>query len=304
VVQANGHVVASTATPDLVAVWRSCAKPFQVMPFLASGEFDRLGWGPDELALSCASHGGEPEHVAIASRMLDALGLEEGDLACGVHEPLSRRGARLLAQHGEHPGRLHNNCSGKHASMLALARGSGWPSLGYERWTHPVQRGALREVSRWSGVAEDAIERVTDGCGVLAFALPLTAMAHAFARLGSAAAQGEEIPSRIVRAMSTRPFLVGGTERFDTVLIEQTGGRIISKVGAEGVHSVSIPDASLGLAIKVEDGAQRAQHPAVLRLLQHLDQLPETLPPALAEFLVAPVLNTRAERVGEVRPAD
>ncbi len=301
---ARGTWCAGAGDPEIFTCWRSCAKPFQLLPFLATGRSDDLRWGAEEIALACASHGGEPEHVEIAARMLETVALEEGDLACGPHEPLSRRGARMLRDAGERPTRLHNNCSGKHAGMLAFARSSGWPVLGYQGSVHPVQQQALATVAHWSGVDPHQLEQSVDGCGVVAFGLPLHAMATAFARLGAAAARGEELPARIVDAMRCHPFLVGGTDRFDTLLIEETEGRVIAKVGAEGVHSVMIPEARLGLAIKVEDGAARAQHPAVLRLLQHLGALPDDLSPRLAHFLRTPVQNTRGEIVGEVEPAE
>ncbi len=302
VVDASGRLLAVAGDPDLVTVWRSCAKPFQVMPFLESGEFDALDWDARELALACASHGGEPEHVELAAEMLERIELEEGDLACGAHEPLSRRGIRMLQQSGERPTRLHNNCSGKHAAMLAFAQRSGWPTLGYEQDGHPVQQRALASVSTWSNVPESQIPRSVDGCGVVAFALPLRAMALAFAKLGASAERGEPHSSRILESIRANPFLLGGTDRFDTVLIEETGGTVISKVGAEGVHSITVPGAGLGLAIKVADGATRAQYPAVLRLLQHLGVLPDSLSPRLAAILSTPIINTRGTVVGDVRP--
>ena len=301
VVDADGTLVASARDPEMVTFWRSCAKPFQVMPLLASGGFDRIQWGEDQLALACASHGGEPEHVAIAQGMLASIGLEEGDLACGPHEPLSSRGARIVRESGSRLSRLHNNCSGKHAAMLARAHTAGWPVFGYERDEHRVQRSILSELARWTDAAEDRMVRAVDGCSAVVFGLPLRNMALAWARLGAAATRGEEIPARIVDAMVTRPLLIGGTDRFDSVLIQETEGRIIAKVGAEGVHSVAVPEAGLGLVVKVEDGSQRAQYIAVLRLLQLLGALPDPLPPKLAELARRPVRNTRGDSVGEIR---
>lgn len=290
--------------PFLHSPWRSCAKPFQVMPFLENGGFDELVWGDDELALACASHGGEPEHVLVAERMLRAIGLEEGDLACGPHEPLSRRGARLVRESGLPAGRLHNNCSGKHAAMLGRAHLSGWPTHGYERDGHPVQQSALDSVSRWTGVPADKIEKGVDGCGVVVFGLPLANMARAWATLGANARRGDEIPSRIARAIRTRPLLFGGTDRFDSIVVEETAGNVIPKVGAEGVHSVAVLDRGLGVVVKVEDGASRAQYPAVLRALQLVGALPEVLPARLQDFARTRVKNTRGEVVGEVRSVD
>ena len=301
---AEGETLGSAGDPSFLTVWRSCAKPFQLFSFVESGGFDACGWGSEELALACASHGGEPEHVALASRMLDSIGLEEGDLACGAHEPITRRGVRLMHQAGLSPTRLHNNCSGKHAGMLAFARAQSWSTLGYERLGHEVQDRALAQIARWSGSPRDDMQLMVDGCGVVAGGLPLGALALAFARLGVAAERGEEVPARIIAAIAAHPFLFGGTDRFDTVLIEETNGRVISKVGAEGVHAVTIPSQGIAVAIKVEDGAARAQHPALLKLLQLLGVLSEELSPRLAAFARTPIMNTRNELVGEVRTAN
>jgi L-asparaginase II len=236
--------------------------------------------------------------------MLHDLGLEEGDLACGPHEPLSKRGARALREAGAPPSRLHNNCSGKHAAMLARAHLAGWPHHGYERQGHQVQNGCLQSVAKWAGVPEESIGLAIDGCGVVVFTLPLEAMSRAYARLAAGARNNEELPARITGAMGSRPFLVGGTDRFDTVLMEETSGRVISKVGAEGVHSAAMLDADLGVSVKVEDGATRAQYPSLLRLLQLVGALSDPLPPRLVEFSRTRIRNTRGETVGEVRVVD
>jgi L-asparaginase II len=156
-------------------------------------------------------------------------------------------------------------------------------------------------VALWSGLEESQIGQAIDGCGVVAFALPLESMARAWSRLARAVRDGDEVPSRIVHAMKTRPFLIGGTDRFDSVLIEETDGRAVAKIGAEGVHSIAVPEQGIGIAVKVDDGAQRAQFPAVIRILQMLDVLPAVLPQRLDEFYHRPVRNTRGEVVGEIR---
>jgi L-asparaginase II len=301
VVGADDSLVASAHDASLVSSWRSCGKPFQVMPLLESGGFDQLRWGDNELALSCASHGGEPEHVALAERMLNDIGLEEGDLACGPHDPLSSRGMKMLRESGARLTRLHNNCSGKHAAMLARAHTAGWHTYGYERRDHPVQRCCLQTIAKWAGLDEGNVGEAVDGCGVVAFSLPLENMARAWSRLARSVRDGDSLAARIVHAMATRPFLIGGTDRFDSVLIEETQGRVVAKIGAEGVHSFCVPEQGVGFAVKVDDGAQRAQFPAVLRILQMFDALPAVLPPRLEEFLRRPVRNTRGEVVGEIR---
>jgi L-asparaginase II len=304
VVSADGQILQAARNPALFTWWRSCAKPFQVMPLVDGGGLAKLGWNDDELALACASHGGEPEHVAIAESMLRRMGLEEGDLACGPHEPLSPRGARLLRESGHRLTRLHNNCSGKHSAMLAQAVLTAQPTTGYERIDHSVQQAALEVVSAWSGVPRDDVGVAVDGCGVPVFALPLANMALAYARLVTAAARGHESASRIVHAMTGHPFLIGGTERFDTVLMQACRGRVLCKIGAEGVHTLALVDQGIGMAIKVEDGAPRAQYPVVLALLSMLGALPDPLPDALREFAGRPIRNTRGESVGEIRLAE
>src|SRR6478672_2238877 len=297
-VDASDTLLGGSGDPQLVTFWRSCAKPFQIMPLLECGGFDALGWGEAELAVACASHGGEPEHVAVVESMLRSLGLEEGDLACGPQDPLSPRGAKIARESGVRIKRTHNNCSGKHTAMLALAQHHGWSIAGYERADHPVQQAMLNQVALWTGVRPSEIDVAVDGCGAAVFGLPLDRMARAFARLGAAAARGEEMPARIVGAMTRNPFLVGGTDRFDSILMEETEGRILSKVGAEGVHSAVILDSAVGVAVKVEDGSPRAQYPAMIRVLQELDALPHRLPARLAEILHKPIRNSRGDIVG------
>lgn len=304
IVDAHRGLVGAARDPSLVTAWRSCAKPFQVMPLVEAGGFEELGWGEDELALACASHAGEPEHVAVAESMLKDLGLEEGDLACGPHEPLSKRGQRALRESGNPPSRLHNNCSGKHAAMLARAHVAQWSTHGYERIGHAVQQGCLASVAAWSGVAAGRIPCAIDGCGVPVFFLALEAMASAYARLADAVRDAVEVPSRIATAMRTRPFLVGGTDRFDTIVLEETGGQVLSKIGAEGVHCVAIPERRLGFAVKVEDGSARAHYPIAVHLIQRLGGLPDPLPPRLQDYARPRIRNTRGETVGEIRVRD
>lgn len=303
VIASEDVLVAAARDSALVSMWRSCSKLFQVLPLLGAGGFETLGWGEEDLALACASHGGEPEHMQRAQRMLESLGFEEGDLACGPHEPLSARGSKLWRESGGPLTRLHNNCSGKHAAMLARAKTAGWATRGYEHVDHPVQRECLGEVSAWTGVPLDDMPLAIDGCGVTVMGLPLDRMALAYARWARAVQAREELPLRSASAVRAHPFLFGGTERFDTVLLQETDGAVIAKVGAEGVHCAAVPSLGLGIAVKVEDGNMRAQHVALLVALQKLGVLPLDLPTRLADFVVRPVRNTRGEKVGEVRPA-
>lgn len=300
VVGQDDKLLGSAGNAETFTYWRSCAKPFQAIPFLNSGGFDAIGWGDEQLALTCASHGGEPEHVAIVNRMLQDLGLEEGDLACGPHEPLSQRGLKKIRDAGSRYTRVHNNCSGKHTGMLAWACHKGWTTRGYELREHSVQRAIVNEIALWTDIPCNKITLAVDGCGVVVFGMTLERMARAYSGLARASQRREENPCRVVNAMGNQPFLVGGTDRIDSILIAETKGGVVSKVGAEGVHCALLADQGIGIAIKVEDGSHRAQVPALIRLLQELEALPDPLPPRLAEWMHKPVKNSRGECVGEV----
>ena len=300
VVGENDQLIGAARDGNAFTYWRSCAKPFQVLPFLNSGGFDAVDWGDPQLAVACGSHGGEPEHVSLVEKMLQDVGLEEGDLACGPHEPLTQRGIKKIREAGSRFTRLHNNCSGKHTAMLAWAHHKGWTTRGYELREHSVQRAIVNEIALWTDIPCSKMTLAIDGCGVVVFGMTLEKMALAYSRFARAALRGEENPCRVVEAMGNEPFLVGGTDRIDSILIAETKGRVVSKVGAEGVHCALLADRGIGVAIKVEDGSQRAQVPALIRVLQELDALPDPLPPRLAELMRKPVKNSRGDCVGEV----
>lgn len=197
--------------------------------------------------------------------------------------------------------RIHNNCSGKHAGMLALARAHGWPVAGYHDVDHPVQQRMLQVLTHWSGVAPEEIAIAADGCGVATFALPLSGLARAFGAFAAAARRGERAPATIVKAMANHPEYVAGTARLCTELTRASGGRIIAKVGAEGVYCAAVPGAELGIALKVEDGARRAAEPALLAVLHALGVLSDDEIGMLARYAEPVLRNTRGEGVGELR---
>jgi L-asparaginase II len=314
-VDADGELIAWTGDPDLVTYWRSCAKLVQVLPLLTDGAAAALGITDAEIAVACASHNGEPRHIEVVEGLLRKAGCTENDLACGPHSSLSPAVARALAERGERPRKIHSNCSGKHAGMLALARFHGWPTADYRRPGHPVQRRLLAEVARWTGVPEPRLGQGVDGCGVVSFALPLRNMALAYARLGvgfqvsgvGVSQAGHRTPDtghllseaaeRVIRSILADPFLVAGTGRLCTEVISGSGGRVLAKIGADGVYCVAIPEARLGVALKVEDGDVESARPALLATL-------EALAPGVvhvAESFRAPVIrNTLGEEVGHL----
>lgn len=267
---------------------------------MEDGVADRFAFTEEELALCCASHEGEPAHLAGARSILARCGLDEAFLACGPHPPFSEREAKALVRAGEEPLRVHNNCSGKHAGMLALAVARGWDPVGYHELGHPVQQRMLAEVSRWTGVPTERVGTAVDGCGVACFSVPLSAMAASFARFAAAAHRGEA-PARIVRAMVRHPFMVGGTGRACTEVMARTGPKAFVKLGAEGVYGGGLPEKGLGFAIKVADGSRKAVELALVRVLSALGALGEHDVEALARFGRPRLRNTRGEEVGGMR---
>jgi len=298
VCDARGTLVAHAGEVDASVPWRSAAKPFQAMAVVTEGAFDHFGWGEEELALACASHSSEARHVALAGSMLARLGLDATALACGPHRALSERVARAMEREGRRATSLDSNCSGKHAAMLALARYRGWPIDGYERPEHAVQRRCLEEVARWTGMAAREISLSTDGCSVVCFGLPLRAMAAAYARLGQSS---DPAAKAVTKAMTAKPELVGGEERLCTELMRAYPGRVLAKVGAGGVYCATVLGASVGLALKVEDGDWRAAEVALLAVLDAIGGWTEPPTRRLRAFAEPAILNTRGARIGVVR---
>jgi L-asparaginase II len=267
VVDAKGRLLAAAGNPERLTYWRSSAKPFQALPVVQDGAADAYGFGPEELAMACASNSSEPRHREVAARMLALAGHTEAQLACGPHPPLSAAVHEQSLREGTPPTPLWSNCSGKHAAMLALVRHRGWPVEGYARAGHPLQERILKEVERWSGVTRGALHLGIDGCTTVCFALPLSAMALAWARLG---VSEEGAARRLREAMWAHPFLVAGTGRTCTDVMQAFGTRVLAKVGAEGVFSAALPELGLGVALKVESGDPRCGPPALLAVLGHL----------------------------------
>jgi L-asparaginase II len=312
VVGPDGQIKNYLGAPENVTFLRSSAKPFQAIPLLVSGAADHFGFTDEEVALACASHNGEPIHTAIAAGMLKKIGLGPEALKCGVHEPYSHKAAAELRARGEVPNVLHNNCSGKHAGMLAVAKHLGAPIDTYDHAENPVQLAIGRVVSQFSGIALEDLSVGIDGCGVPVFGVTMKAMALTFARLVNPPVDFDQATkdacARIVKVMTAYPELIGGThDRLDTEIMRAAPGQIVSKVGAEGVYTAGIVPSEmwpegLGLALKIEDGDDhRARPTVVIEALQQLGVLKDESLEAVAKYAFFPVKNRRGDVVGEIR---
>lgn len=310
-VEPGGRIAAYLGVPETVTYLRSSSKPHQAIPLVASGAADRFGFTEEEIALACASHSGEKIHTRIVSSMLEKIGLEPDALKCGIHEPFSVEAANELREFGQQPSVLQNNCSGKHAGMLALAKYLGAPVETYDDPANEVQLEIVRTVSQFSGVAIEDIAAGVDGCGVPVFGIAVQAMARMYARLVSPPSEfGQAVRAacgRIVAAMTSHPELIGGTtDRLDTEIMRAGEGRLISKVGAEGVYTAGILPCKewpqgLGLALKIEDGDDhRARPTVVIEALRQLGVLKDQSLEAVARYAFFPVKNRRGDVVGEI----
>ena len=295
------HAVGDSARPIFP---RSAVKPLQALVLLESGAAGRFRVSQAELALACASHGGETRHALLVRRWLARLGLDPTALECGVHPPSHAPSAERLLAAGQAPEPTHNNCSGKHAAMLTVARHIGAALTGYIAAEHPVQRLVAAALAEMAGVAA-LPEPATDGCGIPTYPLTLAQLATAMARLADPQALS---PARraacreICRAMSAHPKLVAGSGRPCTTIMTAAPA-VVVKTGAEGVYAAALPELGLGLALKVEDGAGRAAPVALVALLAALGALPAPLPSELAE-IARPTLRNHARKVvGRIEPA-
>ena len=288
----NGSkVIAKSGDVDEVTCMRSSAKPLQALAVIESGAADALKLDDSEMSITCGSHYGEEHTVRAAASILGKAGLTRDDLQCGVHPPSSTAVQRALAKAGLRPNPLHNNCSGKHAGMLAAVKAMGAPVANYLDPKHPLQQANLRNVARYTGVKESKIALAIDGCSAPTFGVPITAMAKAFALLG--AGDAEPAAKRIVGAMTSHPEMVGHPCE---ELMRAAPGRIVGKVGAEGVYGACIVGHGVGIAVKIDDGNTRPLLAVVVAIVKKLKLLDRKDVAAL-EALVKPEITNHAGRV-------
>ncbi|HEV3125351.1 MAG TPA: asparaginase [Candidatus Dormibacteraeota bacterium] len=297
-VSADGTRVAHAGDPDVVTTVRSTVKPLQALPFVAGGAADALGGGAEEfIAIACASHQGEAQHVAVVRDLLQRCGLDETALSCGPHWPYSEDASRALVAEGRVPQRVHNNCSGKHAAMLAACVQAGWPVEGYAAAEHPLQRAVIEAISLACGVDVAAQPRGVDGCGLPTFGLALSTLARGFAAAPSRC--GGFV--RCQAAMAAHPFLVAGSGRFDTALLEFAGERLTAKVGGAACWVATSRQTGTAVAVKLEAGVGVAMPCVAIAALQALDELPDELPEALRLHAAPPLTNWEGAVVGQTR---
>ena len=313
VLDADGAVLAALGDIDRPIFPRSAVKVLQALPLLTSGAADRLGLSDAELAVACASHNGEALHTQTVAGLLAKAGLDVSALECGTHWPYLDNAARALAAQGREPDALNNNCSGKHAGFLCLACAMhGGVDLrlyarGYVNTGHPVMREVTAALQSSTGYDLGNAPQGVDGCSIPTFAIPLRNLARAFARVGTGIGLSPahaQAAKRLRRAVASAPFMVGGTGRFDTRVMERLGERVFCKVGAEGVFCAALPERGLGVAIKIDDGntarACEVVMAAVIEAFVALDDAQATFMRSLSELRL---VNWNGIEVGQLRAA-
>jgi L-asparaginase II len=300
VVDAEGEPVLAIGDVAPLVYPRSAVKALQALPLVETGAAAAFGLSDAELALACSSHNAEPMHVEAARRMLAKAGLEETALECGAHWPRREADRTMVARAAGRPSPIHNNCSGKHAGMLTLARHLGAPLAGYSQPDHPVQRRIAAVLAEMTGASLPS--PAVDGCGVPTYPLSLVELARGMARLadpgGLPPARGAAC-TQVRAAIAAHPHLVAGTGRPCTEIMT-LAPHVLVKSGAEGVYVAALPERGLGLALKVEDGASRAAPVALLALLGKLGAFD---PATLADHARPKLRNHAGRVVGRIEPA-
>jgi L-asparaginase II len=304
-VDSAGAIAFAIGDPDLRSFARSAIKPIQALPLAADGGIERFGFTLSELAGVCGSHSGEDFHLAAVRSILGKIGLAETALQCGGHFPFYQPTADAMRARGEAPQPIHDNCSGKHAGMLALARLRAWDERTYVSPVHPVQARIREAIVALTGSHVAITTSAVDGCGVPTYHVALRELATAFARLAAPAvldAPWQEAARTVTSAMMRFPEMVAGTGRLETVLMGVAAGRLFVKSGGEAIYAVGVPDRGLGVALKIEDGTSRAVGAVVIEALRQLEVLTEEEVRTLAPLHRPPVLTRKGVQVGEITP--
>ncbi|OWV88235.1 asparaginase [Rhizobium sp. N122] len=304
VVDGDGELVFSLGDIDAAVFPRSACKAMQALPLVESGAVDAYGFGDKELALACASHNGEDEHVALAASMLARAGRDAGALKCGAHWSMSQKVLIHQARTLDALTALHNNCSGKHAGFICACCHQDIDPKGYVGYQHPLQVEIRATMESLTGAVLGAESCGTDGCSIPTYAVPLRSLAHGFAKMATGVGLEPlraKASRRLIEACMAEPFYVAGSGRACTKLMQIAPGRIFVKTGAEGVFCAAIPEKGIAIALKCEDGATRAAEAMVAATLARFFETEDEIHAALTAFAATSMRNWNGIHVGDVR---
>ncbi|TBY44074.1 asparaginase [Rhizobium leguminosarum bv. viciae] len=304
VVDGDGKLVFSLGDIEAAVFPRSSCKAMQALPLVESGAADAYGFGDKELALACASHNGEDEHVALAASMLSRAGRNIETLECGAHWSMNQKILIQQARMLDAPTALHNNCSGKHAGFICACCHQDLDPKGYVGYLHPLQVEIRAAMESLSGTVIGADSCGTDGCSIPTYAVPLRSLAHGFAKMATGTGLEPlraKASRRLIEACMAEPFYVAGSGRACTALMQIAPGRIFCKTGAEGVFCAAIPEKGIAIALKCEDGMTRAAEAMVAATLARFFEAESEVHAALMAHAATPMLNWNGIHVGDIR---
>lgn len=300
----DGNILYRLGDPDRLTFFRSSFKPLQAIAAIEKGIVEEYKLGLEEIALIVSSHSGEKRHIEILKSIMEKTGIEEEQLECGIHDPYGKEAAKELYMSGESATRLHCNCSGKHLGMMAAVKAMGLPVKGYSALDHQIQNDIDEIIKHFCAVEPGNAKRGIDGCGAPVYAIPLKNIARGYANLCNPdlmEGRYKKSQNYVISAMTMYPLLVAGKDRFDTILMERFGDRLISKMGAEGIYCAGLPGKGVGMAIKIEDGNSRATAPTALRLFEKMGVISRDEYESMEEFANPAIRNHRGEKAGEIR---
>lgn len=305
VVDAYGDVVCEGGDPQAPVFARSALKLMQALPLVESGAADALGFGDRQLAMACASHSSSPDHIQTVEAMLAKAGLGEAHLQCGAHWPLYKQKDVVdMVISGERPTRLHNNCSGKHAGFLCTCAHIGEDPARYIDRESAVQREVMVTISALTGHDVSSDAAAIDGCSAPTFAVPLKGFAHAIAKLATGVSL-EPVRTaagrRLITANMAQPYFVAGRDRFCTQIMEAGQGAVYAKIGAEGVYLAALPQLGLGIALKCDDGAERAAEVFLAALVSSVLPKGDALTATIQALARRDITDFNKNTVGELR---
>lgn len=304
VVDSAGRLLWGVGDTGYPIFTRSTLKPFQALPFVIDGGPARFGFSPEQVAVMCASHSGEPRHVAAVADMLARVGCTAAQLQCGCHVPLFYAATGVAPPPDPAMSPLQHNCSGKHAGFLAWCRLHGQPVENYLDPDHPLQQRIRRTAAQLAGCGESEMPTGVDGCGAPNYALPLGRLAYAYARLATHSQQQEHGAALcpLFISMTAHPAMVSGAARSDLILMQAAPGDWVAKGGAEGVQALGIGSRGLGIALKIADGSTRALQVAVASSLEQLDLLPAGSDHPLRQWRESEIRNHAGRLTGRLKP--
>ena len=304
VVDTKGELLLHIGDPDFQAYARSSLKPFQAIPLIKSGASEYFNYTSEEIAISCASHSGESIHRQVVENILSKIDETEASLICGAHVPRDIEGFEQWIKDGNQLTKIFNNCSGKHASMIATCKYTNKDIDSYYQPDHPLQLEIKDLIQDICGISDSNIAVGEDGCGLPVYSFPLKNLAFGFCKLGNPDIIAEnnlrEAIVKIQDSMITSPYFVAGKNRFDTDAMKILNGKIVSKMGAEGIQGIGVIDKGIGIAIKVEDGANRGADIVGMHVLNHLGVIDKKELEQLLAYYEPEILNTNGKKVGHI----